>query len=46
METLKFSASDACHTTRTLVMKNVPKLPWSDDRFQMPSIYAPTQVQL
>ena len=37
MDTLKFSARLACHTTRTLVTKNVPRLPWSDDKFHTPS---------
>ena len=36
MDTLKFSARLACQTRRTFVMKNVPRLPWSDERFQTP----------
>ena len=40
METLKLAASWACHTTRTLVKKNEPKLPWSEDKFQTPLIFA------
>jgi hypothetical protein len=40
MLTLKFSAIVANHTTRTLVTKKQPRLPWSDDRFQTPSTYA------
>ena len=33
---MKFSARLACHTSRTLVMKKVPRLPWSDERFHTP----------
>lgn len=38
METLKFSAKLANQTTRTLVTKNVPRLPCSDDKFHTPII--------
>ena len=38
MDTLKFSAWFACQTRRTLVMKKVPRLPWSEERFHTPLI--------
>lgn len=33
---LNISLTSAYHTSRTLVTTNVPRLPWSLDRFQMP----------
>lgn len=38
METLKFCARLACHTSRTFVRKKQPRFPWSDERFHTPSI--------
>ena len=38
-ETLKLFAKFACHTILTFVKKNDPKLPCSEDKFQIPLIF-------
>ena len=35
---MKLDARLACHTTLMLDKKNVPRLPWSDERFHTPGI--------